>query len=93
MKNSVSYKAFVNRFRADFKRRPTADHVMGYDFGMYVLALLDGYDYQLGMPLDQYLRNAMPHQGFHLGFHFKGHNDNQSVHVCRFGGRGFEKVQ
>jgi ABC-type branched-subunit amino acid transport system substrate-binding protein len=90
---AISYKALVDRFKQDFKHRPTADHIMGYDFGLYVLYVLDQYDYRSGVTLDQFLRNHQLQTGFHLGFHFNGSNDNQFVHICRFGRKGYEKLQ
>lgn len=86
------YKAFAKRFKADFKRRPSADHIQGYDFGQYVLSILDNYDFRQGVTLDQYIRNYGQHNGFHINFKFNGRFDNQLVHICKFNSAGFEKL-
>ncbi|MFK7968955.1 MAG: ABC transporter substrate-binding protein [Bacteroidia bacterium] len=86
------YKAFAKRFKTDFKRKPNADHVQGYDFGMYILQMLDRFDYTNRVPLDQYIRAYGNHKGFHINFFYNGHFDNQAVHICSFSAKGFDKM-
>lgn len=92
-KDDANYLAFVERFKRDFNRSPNADQIQGYDMGMYLLQVLDRFDYQQGISLDKYIRAYGLHNGYHINYGFEGKFDNQQVHIIAFGGKGFEKLK
>ena len=90
--DSAQYKAFYSDFFRHYHLPPSEYHVQGYDMGMYILQLLDRYDYREGIPLTTYIRGYGIHRGIHQDYYFAHHPDNQMLHICQFRGGGIFKI-
>ncbi|MEM7657341.1 MAG: ABC transporter substrate-binding protein [Bacteroidota bacterium] len=84
-KEDPVYETFYQGYLKEYQFPPSMYSVHGYDMGMYVVQMLDGFSYDNGQSLAAFLRNAPPFQGMHLTVDFRGSQQNQFVNIGTFG--------
>jgi ABC-type branched-subunit amino acid transport system substrate-binding protein len=86
------YQTFEQAYLRQYQFPPSLYSVHGYDMGMYVAQMLDGFSYDNGQSLAAFLRNAPPYEGMHLTIDFQGTQQNQFVNIGTFGRDRIRKV-
>jgi hypothetical protein len=90
--DSSQYISFYNEFLKAYNLPPSENNVQGYDLGMYLLQLLDRYDYKSGISLAEFIRLYGIHRGIHLDYYFAQQQDNQKIHICEYNKGRIQKV-
>ena len=90
--DSLQYQSFFNEYIRLYQAPPSEYAVQGYDLGMYLLQLLDRYDYGSGIPLADYIRQYGIHRGIHQDVYFSKKYDNQLLHIMQYTPTGKVKV-
>ncbi|RMG55040.1 MAG: outer membrane protein assembly factor BamD [Bacteroidetes bacterium] len=72
---------FEREYLRIYRLPPSNYAVQGYDIGMYLLQVLDNYDYRQGLSLASYLRMYPVFQGIHINFDFQGSQINRFVNI------------
>lgn len=83
-----AYHQFAQEYLKRYHLPPSALAVQGYDLGMYVLTVLDGYQPKRDGELADYLRAYPAFHGLHQVFQFMGHQMNQQVNIGAFQAKG-----
>lgn len=90
--DSVQYQSFYNEYLRIYKFPPSQYAIQGYDMGMYLLQLLNRYDFKSGKSLADFIRQYGIHRGIHQDVFFSNKNDNQLLHIMQYGPEGKRKV-
>lgn len=90
--NGEIYKWLSADFLRYYGSPPSEIQLRGYDIGMYLFSLLDGYTPKQG-PLNRYIRSASLVQGVHNDIIFNKHQENQSIKVQQFGKGGLTTLR
>ena len=80
-KTDSAYQQFFRDYTQKFGFPPSQYNIQGYDLGMYVVQVLDNFDYDSGQTLASYIRNAPPYEGLHQNFDFRNQQSNQFVNI------------
>lgn len=83
-----AYHQFTQEYLKRYHLPPSALAVQGYDLGMYVLTVLDGYQPKRDGELADYLREYPAFHGLHQEFQFMGNQMNQQVNIGAFQVKG-----
>ncbi len=90
--DSLQYQSFYNEYLRLYQAPPSEYAIQGYDLGMYLLQLLDRYDYRNGISIADFIRNYGIHRGIHQDVYFSHKNDNQLLHIMQYVPTGKLKV-
>lgn len=90
--DSIQYQSFFNEYLRLYKSPPSEYAIQGYDLGMYLLQMLNRYDYKSGQSLADFIRQYGIHRGIHQDVYFSKKNDNQLLHIMQYGPGGKRKV-
>ena len=90
--NEPGYEDFYQNYLKTYKYPPENWSVEGYDLGMYLLPLLDKFDYDDRIPLSTYIRLHPLIEGIHASYHFDGKQVNQFVNIGEFSNEGVFKI-
>lgn len=90
--DSLQYQSFYNEYLRIYQAPPSQYAIQGYDMGMYLLQLLNRYDYKSGQSLADYIRQYGIHRGIHQDVYFSNHHDNQLLHIMQYVPGGKTKV-
>lgn len=86
------YEEFYQEYLKNFKYPPNSFSVEGYDLGMYILPLLDKYNYEDRIPLSTYIRLQEAVSGIHSTYFFNREQINQHVNIGEITTDGVLKV-
>lgn len=81
---SPEYRSFYNEYLREYGFPPEDFAIQGYDLGMYLIKMLDIYDYSAGVPLTTHLRTFPAFESIHLNYYFGGSQSNQMVNIGQF---------
>ena len=87
-----AFKEVYNDYLKNYEVPPSDNVIQGYDLAMYILRMLDNFNPQLGMSLDQYLRFAPKYKSLHLDYGFDSTQSNQQVNIGQYTDEGVIKV-
>ncbi|MEZ4851105.1 MAG: ABC transporter substrate-binding protein [Bacteroidia bacterium] len=80
-KEDSAYQEYFRDYLRKYGFPPSQYNIQGYDLGMYVVQLLDNFNYQDGISLSSYIRNAPSYQGLHQNFYFQSQQSNKFVNI------------
>lgn len=91
-KQDSAFVQFYRSYLAQFQMPPSDFSVQGYDLGMYMIALLEQYDYRSGQSLAEYIRQFPVYHGLHIDIDFKEKQSNQFVNIAAFRDGTVQKI-
>lgn len=89
---SKEYIGFYQSYLQDFGYPPSETVVQGFDLALYVLGRLDGFDPNMGYPVNTYLRAQESSSTMHIDYLFKGSQSNQAVNIGQYQEEGIIRV-